>query len=168
MAHGFAKQSGGYIRIHSDVGQGSSIKLYLPRGKLDAAQPSDFVTGSASKGQGETILIVDDSETLRSVMMQVVMELGYRGLDAPDAKDAIAVLQTDHQIKLLVTDVGLPNMNGRQLAEIARQLRPELRVLFVTGYAENAAVRGEFLGAGMEMLTKPSHSTRSARRSRRC
>ena len=168
MAHGFAKQSGGYIRIHSDVGQGSSIKLYLPRGKLDAAQASDFVTGSASKGQGETILIVDDSETLRSVMMQVVMELGYRGLDAPDAKDAIAVLQTDHQIKLLVTDVGLPNMNGRQLAAIAQQLRPELRVLFVTGYAENAAVRGEFLGAGMEMLTKPSHSTRSARRSRRC
>ena len=157
MTHGFARQSGGHVRIHSEVGQGSSVKLYLRRGTRETEQSSEIVTAPTPQGQGrgETILIVDDNENLRSVMLQVVTELGYRGLDAPDAKDAIEILQSDHPIKLLVTDVGLPNMNGRQLAEIAHQLRPELKVLFVTGYTANAAVRSEFLGPGMEMLTKP-------------
>jgi signal transduction histidine kinase/CheY-like chemotaxis protein len=155
MTHGFAKQSGGYVRIYSEVGQGTSVKLYLRRGMRDAEQPGKIVKPPAPQGQGEAILIVDDNETLRSVMVQTVTELGYCGLDAPDAKGAIAILQSKQKIKLLVTDVGLPNMNGRQLAEIAHKLRPDLKVLFVTGYAQNAAVRGEFLGPGMEMLTKP-------------
>ena len=155
MTHGFAKQSGGYVRIYSEVGQGSSVKLYLRRGMRDAEQPGEIVTPPAQQGQGEAILIVDDNETLRSVMVQAVTELGYCGLDAPDAKGAIVILQSKQKIKLLVTDVGLPNMNGRQLAEIAHKLRPELKVLFITGYAQNAAVRGEFLGPGMQMLTKP-------------
>jgi CheY-like chemotaxis protein len=88
-------------------------------------------------------------------MVEAIAELGYRGLDAPDAKAAIEILKSNEPINLLVTDVGLPNMNGRQLAEIARRQRPALKVLFVTGYAEHAAVRGEFLASGMEMLTKP-------------
>jgi PAS domain S-box-containing protein len=154
MAHGFAKQLGGHVRIYSEIGQGSSIKLYLRRGRPDAETPSEIVKSTPS-GQGETILIVDDNETLRSVMVEAIAELGYRGLDAPDAKAAIEILKSNEPINLLVTDVGLPNMNGRQLAEIARRQRPALKVLFVTGYAEHAAVRGEFLASGMEMLTKP-------------
>jgi CheY-like chemotaxis protein len=155
MTHGFAKQAGGHVRIHSEVGRGSSVKLYLPRAPHGAVEETETVVPVAGHGQGETILIVDDNATLRELMVQVITELGYRGLDAPEAKAAIAILKTDQPIDLLVTDVGLPNMNGRQLAEIARQLRPALKVLFVTGYAENATVRGEFLTAGMEMLTKP-------------
>jgi CheY-like chemotaxis protein len=88
-------------------------------------------------------------------MTEVVSELGYTVLDAPDAKAAIEILRSGHGITLLVTDVGLPNMNGRQLAEVARKLHPDLKVLFVTGYTEYAIARGEFLGPGMEMLTKP-------------
>ena len=114
-----------------------------------------MVNMQTSIGHGETILIVDDNETLRSLMVEALTELGYRALDALDAKAAIEILKSDQPINLLVTDVGLPNMNGRQLAEIARQQRPALKVLFVTGYAENAAARGEFLAPGMEMLTKP-------------
>jgi CheY-like chemotaxis protein len=155
MIHGFVKQSGGHVRIHSQVGQGSSVKLYLPRAPSKVEQPSDILHVNTACGQGETVLVVDDNETLRSVMMQVVTDLGYRGLDAPDASAAILLLQSSQPIELLVTDVGMPKINGRQLAEIARQHRPDLKVLFVTGYAEKATVRGEFLAPGMEMLTKP-------------
>ena len=155
MTYGFAKQSGGHVRIYSEVGQGSSIKLYLRRGAHDAEQPSEIADMPTPLGEGQTILVVDDNESLRWVMVEALKELGYRGLDAPDAKAAIEILKSDQPINLLVTDVGLPNMNGRQLAEIAREQRPALKVLFVTGYAPNAAVRGEFLASGMEMLTKP-------------
>jgi CheY-like chemotaxis protein len=155
MAYGFAKQSGGFVRIYSEVGQGSSIKLYLRRATGEREQPTEVAVVQSPQGQGETILIVDDNETLRMVMLQVVAELGYRVLDAPDAHRALEILQSDPWIKLLVTDVGLPSMNGRQLAEIAHRLRPELKVLFVTGYAQTAAVRGEFLDPGMAMLSKP-------------
>ncbi len=155
MTYGFVRQSGGHVRIHSEVGEGSSIKLFLRRGRRDAAPADDIVAVPTLQGEGETILTVDDNEILRSVMIQVIEELGYRGLDAPDARQAIEILQSDPRIRLLVTDVGLPNMNGRQLAEIAQRMRPDLKVLFVTGYAANAAVRSEFLDPGMEMLTKP-------------
>jgi len=155
MAHGFARQSGGYLRIHSEVGEGSTVTIYLRRGNRDAPPLGEIIMEAPPQGQGETILIVDDNETLREVMIEVVTELGYHVLDAPHAKTAIEILQSDQNIMLLVTDVGLPNMNGRQLAEVARKLRPELKVLFVTGYTENAIARGEFLGPGMEMLTKP-------------
>jgi len=156
MTYGFAKQSGSHLRICSEAGQGSSVKLYLRRGTRDGDKQSEIVKAPTPCGQGETILVVDDNEALRSLMMmEMVTELGYRGLGAQDAKAAIEILKSNQPINLLVTDVGLPNMNGRQLAEIARQQRPELKVLFVTGYAANAAVRGEFLGSGMEMLTKP-------------
>ncbi len=155
MVHGFAKQSGGHVRIHSQVGQGSSIKLYLPRAPRDAEQLAEPVVEATPRGSGEMILVVDDNDALRSVMTEVVRELGYRHLEAHNADTAIPLLLSDQPIDLLVTDVGLPNMNGRQLAEIARQHRPGLKVLFVTGYAQNATLRGEFLAPGMEMLTKP-------------
>jgi CheY-like chemotaxis protein len=131
------------VHIYSEVGQGSTDKLFLRRGTRDAKMQSEIVGAPMPSERGETILVVDDNETLRSVMMLAITELGYRGLDAPHAKAAIEILKSDEPIDLLVTDVGLPNMNGRQLAEIARQQRPGLKMLFVTGYAENAARRGE-------------------------
>ena len=155
MAYGFARQSGGHLRIYSEVGQGSSVKLFLRRGTRDVELAGESVTAPPPLGRGETILIVDDNEILRSVMTEVVTELGYRVLDAADAKVAIEILQADHQIKLLVTDVGLPNMSGHQLAQVAHQLRPDLKVLFVTGYAENALVLREIVDTELEMLIKP-------------
>jgi PAS domain S-box-containing protein len=153
MIYGFAKQSGGHVRIYSEVGEGTTVKLYLRRAMHNGAVAE--VPANAPRGQGETVLVVEDDATVRLLVTEVLDELGYRYLEAADARTAIPILESAREIDLLVTDVGLPHMNGRQLAEIARQHRPELKVLFVTGYAENAAVRGGFLAPGMEMMTKP-------------
>jgi CheY-like chemotaxis protein len=154
MVYGFVKQSGGHVRIDSKVGQGTSVKLYLPRAVQVAELPALKV--DAKQGEEQTVLVVDDNETLRAIMIEVVEELGYRYLEAPDARTAIPMLESSSQpINLLITDVGLPFIDGRQLAQIARLHRPDLKVLFVTGFAANAAVRGEFLAPGMEMLNKP-------------
>jgi CheY-like chemotaxis protein len=107
------------------------------------------------RGGGETILVVEDDAAVRILITGVVEELGFRYLESSDAPHAMTILRTDARIDLLLTDVGLPIMNGRQLAEFARESRPEIKVLFVTGYAETAAVRDDFLDRGMDMLTKP-------------
>jgi DNA-binding response OmpR family regulator len=109
----------------------------------------------APRGQGETILIVEDDATVRLILADVLEELGYNVVLDYDARPAIPILQSDRRIDLMVSDVMLPHINGRKLAEIARASRPELRVLFVTGYAEYATFRGDFLDPGMDMLTKP-------------
>ena len=101
------------------------------------------------------VLVVEDDATVRGLIVEVLQELGYLHLEASGAATALPILQSRRRIDLLVTDVGLPNVNGRQLAELARAVRPELKVLFVTGYAENAAVRAGFLAPGMDMLVKP-------------
>jgi len=155
MIYGFAKQSGGHVRIYSEVGRGTTVKLFLRRALSDAGLGAAVADQAAPRGQGETVLVVEDDATVRLLVTEVLGELGYRFLEAPDARTAIPLLASAETIDLLVTDVGLPVMNGRQLAEIARQHRPDLKVLFVTGYAENAALRGDFLAPGMEMLTKP-------------
>jgi PAS domain S-box-containing protein len=154
MIYGFVKQCAGHVRIYSEVGVGSSIKLFLPRA-VSHAEADDSEAADVPLGRGETVLVVEDDPTVRLLMVDVLEELGYRHLEAPDGNAAIPILRSRQRIDLLLTDVGLPNMNGRQLAEIARGVRPGLRVLFVTGYAEKAAVRHEFLEPGMEMLTKP-------------
>jgi CheY-like chemotaxis protein len=105
--------------------------------------------------QGERVLVVEDEAAVRMLVVDVLRELGYSTLEAADSKSALPLLQSGERIDLLVSDVGLPGLNGRQLAEIARQHRPGLRVLFMTGYARNAQVRGDFLEPGMDMLTKP-------------
>ncbi len=154
MVYGFAKQSRGHLRIYSEVGHGTTIKLYLPRALQDAVvlqKPLD----AAPRGQGETILVVEDDATVRMILADVLEELGYEVVLASDARPAIPILQSDRRIDLMMSDVMLPHINGRKLAEIARAARPDLKVLFVTGYAENAAVRGDFLDSGMDMLTKP-------------
>jgi PAS domain S-box-containing protein len=154
MIYGFAKQSGGHLRIYSEVGQGTTIKLYLPRALQDAI---DLATPAVEtpRGQGETILVVEDDTTVRLIVSDVLEELGYHVLVAPDARHAIPLLRSDQRIDLMVSDVVLPHINGRKLAEIARASRPDLKVLYVTGYAENAAFREDFLDSGMDMLTKP-------------
>jgi PAS domain S-box-containing protein len=157
MIYGFMQQSGGHIRIDSEPGHGTAITLYLPRhfGTNDVVAQPPAPYGDMPLGAGETVLIVEDDHSVRLLMVDVLTELGYRAIEASDAKTALPIIESSSQIDLLVTDVGLPGLNGRQLAEIARERRPALRVLFVTGYAAQAAVRSEFLAPGMDMITKP-------------
>jgi PAS domain S-box-containing protein len=155
MIYGFVKQSGGHVRIESEEGQGTTVKLYLRRALVSEETVESIFPALPQPGQGETILVVEDDATVRLLVTEVLKTLGYRYLEAGDAQAAIPLLASDKQIDLLITDVGLPIMNGRQLAEIAREHRPELKVLFVTGYAQNAMVRGGFLAPGMEMINKP-------------
>jgi len=157
MIYGFARQSGGQVRIYSEVGQGTTMSLYLPRHLGDAAaEIAQGATPEASEGSGETILVVDDEATIRHLIDEVLDEAGYTVIGAADGAAGLKVLQSGARIDLLITDVGLPNgMNGRQVADAAREMRPDLKVLFITGYAENAAVGNGHLEAGMELLTKP-------------
>ncbi|MEJ1226141.1 response regulator [Pseudomonas sp. CCNWLW56] len=156
MIYGFSKQSHGHVTIDSVVGQGTTVNLYLPRFKGEEVQePKVDAQHTPHAQDGETVLIVEDDPAVRVLVSAVLSELGYTFLEAADANGAIPILQSDQRIDLLVSDVGLPGMNGRQLAEIGRQIRPDLRVLFITGYAEHAAVRGGFLDPGMQMITKP-------------
>lgn len=104
---------------------------------------------------GETVLIVEDDPAVRVLVSQVLSELGYAFVEAADADSALPIIESGQRIDLLISDVGLPGMSGRQLAEIGRQIRPDLKVLFITGYAEHAAVRGGFLDPGMQLITKP-------------
>lgn len=154
MIYGFARQSGGHIRIYSEPNQGTTVKLFLPRSK-DSAQADVVPKAVAPRGAGETVMVVEDDTSVRLIVTEVLDQLGYSAIEAVDAVTAIPILQSQRRIDLLVTDVGLPGLNGRQLAEIARQSRPDLKVLFVTGYAQNAAVRSGFLDPGMDMMTKP-------------
>jgi PAS domain S-box-containing protein len=154
MVYGFAKQTRGHLRIYSEPGHGTSIKLYLPRALQDAVDLEKPVE-QAPHGRGETILVVEDDATVRLILADILTELGYDVILASDARPAIPILQSDRRIDLMMSDVMLPHINGRKLAEIARANRPDLKVLFVTGYAENAAIRGDFLDPGMDMLTKP-------------
>ena len=154
MVYGFAKQTRGHLRIYSEVRHGTTVKLYLPRALQDAVVLQKPLT-EAPRGQGETILVVEDDATVRLILADALAELGYNVLLASDARPAIPILQSQRRIDLMMSDVMLPHINGRKLAEIARASRPDLKVLFVTGYAENAAVRGDFLDPGMDMLTKP-------------
>ena len=157
MIHGFVRQSGGQVRIYSEIGMGTTMCLYLPRylGALaEAAAPE--APHATDHGHGETVLIIDDEPTLRLLMAEVLEEAGYKILEASDGPAGLHILQSDTRIDLLITDVGLPGgMNGRQVADAARETRPGLRVLFVTGYAENAAIGNGHLDTGMQVITKP-------------
>ncbi|MGJ7582704.1 PAS domain-containing protein [Variovorax sp. RHLX14] len=159
MVYGFTRQSGGHARIYSEEGSGTNVCMYLPRhhGEVDAAENNaDQAQLPAIKHAGETVLVVDDEASVRTLMAEVLSELGYRVLEAEDGPAAIQILQANRFVKLLVTDVGLPGgMNGRQVADAARLLIQELQVLFVTGYAENAALSHGHLPLGMQVLTKP-------------
>jgi len=156
MIYGFSKQSHGHVSISSEVGKGTTVQLYLPRFKGQQAQDDEpYISTEAFARDGETVLIVEDDPAVRALVSQVLGELGYQFVEAADGPAAVPILESGQRIDLLISDVGLPGMNGRQLAEIARQFRPGLKVLFITGYAEHAAVRAGFLDEGMQMITKP-------------
>jgi signal transduction histidine kinase len=155
MIYGFAKQSQGHLRVYSEEGLGTTIRLYLARAYMGSDIPSNIEAIDTPRGEGETILVVEDDAAVRLLVTSVLEELGYSYLEASGAPQAMTILRSGMRIDLLLTDVGLPIMNGRQLAEFARESRPGMKVLFVTGYAENAAIRGGFLDRGMDMLTKP-------------
>ena len=158
MVYGFARQSSGQVRIYSEVGHGTAVSVYLPRhlGEADTVDGPAGATVAVRAGHGETVLVVDDEPTVRMLVAEVLEDLGYAAIEAADGAAGQLVLQSDARIDLLVTDVGLPGgMNGRQVAEAARQVRPGLKVLFITGYAENAVLSHGHLDAGMYILTKP-------------
>jgi signal transduction histidine kinase/CheY-like chemotaxis protein len=156
MIYGFVRQSGGQVRIYSEEGQGTTMCLYFPRhmGVVEEDVPQGVEM--MERGFGETVLVVDDEATVRMLIAEVLSESYYNIVEAGDGPSALKVLESNRRIDLMITDVGLPGgMNGRQVADAARVLRKDLKVLFITGYAENAAVGNGHLDAGMEILAKP-------------
>ncbi|TVT89968.1 response regulator [Pseudomonas sp. RGB] len=154
--YGFARQSGGDAQIRSVTRQGTEVTIMLPA----ASGPASVTTkpvAAPGLSSGEHVLIVDDMPSVRSFVAEVLVDAGYRCSLAADGDEAIATLNQDTSIDLLLTDVGLPYMTGRELADVARGLRPTLPILFMTGYAENAANRQSFLGEGMDLISKPFH-----------
>jgi PAS domain S-box-containing protein len=158
MVYGFARQSGGQARIYSEEGKGTMVCLYLPRctePDEPAAAPVDALILEQAR-HGETVLVVDDEQTVRMLITDVLQELGYAAIEAEDGNAGLQILESKRHIDLLITDVGLPGgMNGRQLADAGAALRPDLKILFITGYAENAVIGDGHLKRGMHVLTKP-------------
>ncbi len=156
MIYGFARQSEGHAVIESEVGRGSAISIYLPRHEGGAAAEIAPVAAEESgSGRGETVLVVEDEQIVRELVVDVLADQGYRVLQAHDGPSGLRILQSGAAVSLMVSDVGLPGLNGRQLADQARETRPDLKVLFITGYAESAASASGFLDPGMAMITKP-------------
>ena len=155
MIYGFVTQSRGDVRISSKPGEGTVVTLLLPR--YSGAIPTEETCRRAAlpQGEGETVLVVEDDAAVRLLIAEVLRELGYACIEASDGQAAAPMLTSNARLDLMVTDVGLPGLNGRQLAEIARQHRPDLKILFVTGYAEHLADFDTLLGPGMAMVTKP-------------
>jgi CheY-like chemotaxis protein len=156
MVYGFVKQSGGHIAIYSECGEGTTVKLYFPRyrGSLD----QDRAASGASAPGGmtdETVLVVEDNEDVRSYSVSILTELGYHVLEASDAEQGLVIARQPGRIDLLFTDVVLPGRSGRVLADEVRAFRPELKVLFTTGYSRNAIVHQGRLDAGVNLITKP-------------
>ncbi|MDP1616470.1 ATP-binding protein [Phenylobacterium sp.] len=154
MVYGFARQSGGHVRIDSRPGAGTRIELLLPATADEAAAEAAPET-IAPHGDGQRVLVVEDDPAVRLLVREVLQELGYFPVEAAEPHAAIPILASPTPFDLLISDVGLPGMNGRELAEVARAHRPDLPILFITGYAENATIRADFLGANMSMVAKP-------------
>jgi PAS domain S-box-containing protein len=158
MIYGFAKQSGGQVRIYSEVGRGATVCIYFPRfvGDGEPARVTAELVAAPRATPGEAVLVVDDEESVRMLVIDVLEDLGYSPLEAGDAQGGLKILRSNARIDLMVTDVGLPGgMNGRQLAEAARTLRPDLKILFITGYAENTVINHGYLDSGMQIMIKP-------------
>jgi CheY-like chemotaxis protein len=157
QVYGFVRQSGGHVKIYTEVGDGTTIKIYLPRLlSPEAAHEPQPAPTAVPHGNGQTVLLVEDEPNVRSLAVDQVRELGYQVLDASDAASALHLLDRHSEIELLFTDVGLPGgMNGRQLADEARRRRPDLKVLFTSGYARNAIIHHGRLDPGVQLITKP-------------
>ena len=157
QVYGFIKQSRGHVKIYSEVGEGTTIKLYLPRVHGPVEEEENQIHHSVVRGsQNETVLVVEDDPDVRAYSCETLRELGYKVLEAENGRAALYRLDADSTIRVLFTDVGLPGgINGRQLAEEARKRRPGLKVLFTTGYARNAIIHDGRLDPGVELITKP-------------
>ena len=157
MVYGFARQSHGHVRIYSEVGKGTMVCIYLPRhvGEEKAVEGTRAVASASPAEAGETVLVIDDEPTVRMLISDALKDLGYICKEASDGVEGLKVIETGERLDLLITDVGLPGLNGRQVADAARARLPDLKVLFVTGYAENAALNHGHVGPGMEVMTKP-------------
>ncbi|OSN24794.1 Blue-light-activated protein [Pseudomonas syringae pv. actinidiae] len=158
MIYGFAKQSNGQVRIHSVVGEGTTVSIYLPRhqGTVELNDLASTIDLGLLAQMGETVLVVEDEPTVRLLVTDVLEDLGYIAVEAADSAGGLRVLQSNARIDLLISDVGLPGgLNGRQMADAARVARPDLKVLFITGYAENALLEQNQLEPGMSVMTKP-------------
>jgi CheY-like chemotaxis protein len=157
MIYGFARQSDGYATIVSELDKGTTVKLFLPRHQSDEAdqEAAPEAAGDQMSEAGEVVLVVEDEPVVRGLIVEVLGDLGYRTLEAADGPSGFEILQSPQHIDLLITDVGLPGLNGRQVADGGRVLRPGLKVLFMTGYAENATLTPSFQEPGMAMITKP-------------
>ena len=156
QVYGFVKQSQGHVKIYSEVGEGTTVKLYLPRFHSDdPVEVEDTRPQTVGGTQDETILVVEDDADVRAYTCETLRELGYSVIEVPNGPAALRALESHPEIAVLFTDVGLPGMNGRELADAARRLRPRLKVLFTSGYARNAMVHEGRLDPGVELITKP-------------
>jgi len=159
MVYGFARQSNGHVRIYSEEGQGTMVCLYLPRhlGASNAIEePVSDALPLVAQASGRTILVVDDEVLIRMLVVDALDDIGVASVEAGSGPEALGLLEQMDRIDLLITDVGLPGgLNGRQVADRAREMRPDLKVLFITGYAENAALNHGHIGPGTRVLTKP-------------
>jgi signal transduction histidine kinase/CheY-like chemotaxis protein len=164
QVYGFVKQSGGHVKIYSEVGQGTTVKIYLPRlVSDDVANTEEEDALSADGDAEETVLVLEDDDDVRAYSVDVLRELGYRVIEAHDGPSALRLLQRQTRVDLLFTDVVLPGgMTGAQVVEQAREARPDLKVLFTTGYARNAIIHHGRLDKGVRLITKPFASNELA------
>jgi PAS domain S-box-containing protein len=168
QVYGFVKQSGGHVKIYSEVGHGTTVKIYLPRYTRQTVEGEEASSeGLGQSEQGETILVVEDEQDLRSYLLDALRGLGYQVLGAPHAQAALAILQQGaRRIDLLLTDVVMPGMSGRELGRQAQEIRPDMRVLYMSGYSRNAVVHQGRLEDGLDLLQKPITQTQLAARIR--
>jgi PAS domain S-box-containing protein len=157
MVYGFVKQSGGHIRITSEIGKGTTVRIYLPRylGPAQLRGVSVIEVAESRAKADETVLVVEDEPVVRDLIVSMLQDIGYNVLEAADGPEGLGILQSDQRIDLLLTDVGLPGLNGRQLADAARTRRPDLKIMFMTGYVESGLLASGLLRAGMEVIAKP-------------
>jgi signal transduction histidine kinase/ActR/RegA family two-component response regulator len=156
QVHGFIKQSGGHVRIYSEVGVGTTVKLYLPRSQTDLVKPTAATTRSQAAGRRDlTVLVVEDEVGVRDFAVEALTELGYDVIAADSARVALEQLDAHPEVALMLSDVVMPETNGRVLAEEARRRRPRLKVVFMTGYTRNAIVHNGVLDAGTHLVSKP-------------
>jgi two-component system NtrC family sensor kinase len=156
QVYGFVKQSGGHIRIYSEVGVGTTVKIYLPRSFANDSTKSPQHSEEVLRGNGESVLVVEDDASVRDYLIELLRELNYAAISANGGEAAIKVLSDPNQtVDLLLTDVVMPGMNGRQVAEAALAKRPDLKVLYMTGYSRNAIVHQGRLDPGVALIQKP-------------
>jgi DNA-binding NtrC family response regulator len=167
QVYGFVKQSGGHVKIYSEPGEGTTIKIYLPRLLRPMDEPDEASIPIVGSDEGETILVVEDDTDLRSYLAEVLRGLGYQVVTCSDAQSAkVFLAQAARPISLMLTDIVMPGQNGKQLGDEALKLRPGLKIVYMTGYSRNAVVHQGRLDPGLDLIQKPVSQADLARRIR--